>query len=60
MIINDHFPNFGFACRAFLYSVRLLLTHPVYIYIQDSQVRCAQYINTAKDDKLWATFVSGL
>ena len=30
MVKGDHFPNVGFVCRAFLYSVRFLLTHPVY------------------------------
>ena len=29
MIKDDHFPNVGFVCRAFLYNVRFLLTHPV-------------------------------
>ena len=28
MTKDDHFPNVGFVCRAFLYSVRFLLTHP--------------------------------
>ena len=29
MIKDDHFPNVGFVCQAFLYSVRFLLTQPV-------------------------------
>ena len=29
MIKDDHFANVGFVCRAFLYSVRFLLMHPV-------------------------------
>ena len=29
MIKDDHFPNVGFVCQAFLYSIRFLVTHPV-------------------------------
>ena len=30
MIKDDQFPNVGFVCQTFLYSVRFLLTHSVY------------------------------
>ena len=36
-----HFPNFSFVQWAFLYSVRFLLTHPVFNLLHFVAVRCA-------------------
>ena len=46
MIKDDHFPNVGFVCQAFLNNVRFLLMHPVNIEIEagKSLFKCVTFV----------------